>query len=88
MGMYDESWCNSCGCSIPYTDKEDYEAYCGECASIDVMDTLRYFVEERIAALTLKREESQAEGDYENDDYMAGCIDAYDIVRMKLTSEN
>ena len=52
------------------------------------MDTLRYFVEERIAALTLKREESQAEGDYENDDYMAGCIDAYDIVRMKLTSEN
>ena len=29
MGMYDESWCNSCGTSIPYTEKEDYEAYCG-----------------------------------------------------------
>lgn len=85
MGMYDESWCNSCGTSIPYTDKEDYEAYCGECASIDVMDNLRYFVEERIADLTQKREEYQAQGDYENDDYMAGAIDAYDIIRMKLT---
>lgn len=84
MGMYDESWCNSCGKSIPYTDKEDYEAYCGECASIDVMDTLRHFVESRIADLTQKRHQSQSEGDYENDDYMAGAIDAYDIVRMQL----
>ena len=85
MGMYDESWCNSCGKSIPYTDKEDYEAYCGECASIDTMDTLRYFVEERIKDLTEKREQYQLEGDNELDDYCAGAIDAYDIVRMKLT---
>jgi PHP family Zn ribbon phosphoesterase len=86
MGMYDESWCNSCGTSIPYTEKEDYEAYCGECASIDTMDTLRYFVEERIKDLTEKREQYQLEGDNELDDYCAGAIDAYDIVRMKLTT--
>ena len=84
--MYDESWCNSCGTSIPYTEKEDYEAYCGECASIDTMDTLRYFVEERIKDLTEKREQYQLEGDDSLDDYCAGAIDAYDIVRMKLTT--
>jgi len=85
MGMYDESWCNSCGCSIPYTDKEDYEAYCGECASIDVMQTLQYFVEERISALTDLRKQYQENNDYSMDDYASGAIDAYDIVRMKLT---
>jgi PHP family Zn ribbon phosphoesterase len=85
MGMYDESWCNSCGTSIPYTEKEDYEAYCGECASADTLDTLKYFVEERIEALTKLREGYQEEGDNELSDYSAGAIDAYDIVRMKLT---
>lgn len=85
MGMYDESWCNSCGCSIPYTDKEDYEAYCGECASIDTLDTLKYFVEERIEALTKLREGYHEQNDYSMDDYASGAIDAYDIVRMKLT---
>ena len=85
MGMRDESWCNSCGTSIPYTEEEDYNAYCGECASIDTMDTLRYFVEERIKDLTEKREQYQLEGDSELDDYCAGAIDAYDIVRMKLS---
>ena len=85
MGMRDESWCNSCGTSIPYTEKEDYEAYCGECASLDVIDTLRYFVEERITTLTKTREGYQEAGDNELDDYCAGAIDAYDLVRMKLT---
>ena len=85
MGMRDESWCNSCGTSIPYTEEEDYNAYCGECASIDTIDTLRYFVEERIKDLTEKREQYQLENDLELDDYCAGAIDAYDIVRMKLS---
>lgn len=31
MGMYDESWCNGCGKSQPYS--EDEEIYCGECAT-------------------------------------------------------
>jgi hypothetical protein len=85
MGMRDESWCNSCGTSIPYTEKEDYESYCGECAAIDTIDTLRYFVEERIDSLTKLREGYQETGDDSIDDYTAGAIDAYDLVRMKLT---
>jgi PHP family Zn ribbon phosphoesterase len=85
MGMYDESWCNSCGTSIPYTDKEDYESYCGECASVDVLETILHFVEGRIKDLTEKREGYQTDNDYEMDDYLAGAIDAYDIVRMKIS---
>ncbi len=43
------------------------------------------FVEGRIKELTLLRDEYQAEADYEMDDYCAGAIDAYDIVRHRLT---
>jgi endogenous inhibitor of DNA gyrase (YacG/DUF329 family) len=85
MGMRYESWCNSCGTSIPYTEEEDYNAYCGECAAIDALDTLLHFVEGRIKDLTELREKYEAEGDNELDDYSAGAIDAYDIIRMKLT---
>jgi len=48
-------------------------------------EELLYFVDGRIKDLTERRDESQLEGDYENDDYMAGAIDAYDIIRMQLT---
>jgi hypothetical protein len=37
MGMYDESWCGSCGTSLPYAD---YDVTCGSC----VADTLEDFI--------------------------------------------
>jgi hypothetical protein len=83
MGMRDESWCNGCGTSVPYDDAD--ETYCGECSADNVAQDLLAFVEGRIGELTQKREEYQADNDYELDDYLAGAIDAYDIVRMKLT---
>jgi hypothetical protein len=83
MGMYDESWCNGCGTSVTYTDAD--EAYCGNCSADNVAQDLLAFVEGRIKELTLLRDEYQGEGDYEMDDYAAGAIDAYDIIRMKLT---
>jgi hypothetical protein len=43
------------------------------------------FIEGRITELTDLRTTYQENGDYEMDDYCAGAIDAYDIVRMKLT---
>ena len=52
------------------------------------MDNLLEFVEGRIAELTQLREQYQEEGDHELDDYSAGAIDAYDIIRMKLTPED
>lgn len=42
------------------------------------------FVEGRIVELTELRAQYELEGDFEMDDYSAGAIDAYDIVRMKL----
>jgi hypothetical protein len=50
------------------------------------MDNLLKFVEGRIAELTELREQYEVEGDTEMDDYSAGAIDAYDIIRMKLTN--
>ena len=37
MGMYDESWCDSCGTSPPYSDTD---VTCGSC----VGDTLEEFI--------------------------------------------
>ena len=37
MGMYDESWCDSCGTSQPYSDTD---VTCGSC----VVDTLEDFI--------------------------------------------
>jgi len=83
MGMRDESWCNGCGTSVPYDDAD--ETYCGDCAEDNVTQDLLSFVTGRIEALTEMREEAQKAEDWEIDDYTAGAIDAYDIIRMKLT---
>ena len=37
MGMYDESWCDSCGTSQPYSEND---VTCGSC----VADTLEDFI--------------------------------------------
>ena len=37
MGMYDESWCDSCGTSLPYSEND---VTCGSC----VADTLEEFI--------------------------------------------
>jgi len=50
------------------------------------MNDLLDFVKGRITELTELREKYEAEGDNEMNDYSAGAIDAYDIVRMKLES--
>ena len=85
MGMRDESWCNGCGTSVAYSDKD--ETYCGDCGEDNVKQDLISFVKGRIEDLAQKREEYQNDNDYEMDDYLAGAIDAYDIIRMKLTTE-
>ena len=50
------------------------------------MGELILFLEEKIADLTERRLEAEAEEDWLTHDYLAGCIDAYDIVLMKLTN--
>ena len=50
------------------------------------MGELILFLEEKIAYLTELREQAEIDGEYDEENYLAGCIDAYDIVRMKLTN--
>lgn len=49
------------------------------------MGELILFLEERIDELTTLRDEAEEQGEWSSYDYLAGCIDAYDIVLMKLT---
>lgn len=84
--MRDESWCNGCGTSVPYDEAD--ETYCGDCAQDNVIQDIVSFCNGRIAELTELREKYEAENDYEMDDYSAGAIDAYDIIRIKLTPNN
>lgn len=86
MGMRDESWCNGCGTSVPYSDED--ETYCGDCSADNVTEDLLSFVKRRIDELSTLREIYQEQEDYSLDDYCAGAIDAYDIIRMKLTDED
>ena len=51
----------------------------------DTLQDLLAHVTGRIEELTALREIYQKLGDYSLDDYCAGAIDAYDIIRMKLT---
>lgn len=51
------------------------------------MDELILFLEEKIAYLSKLRKEYQDNDDWSSDDYAAGAIDAYDIIRMKLTDD-
>ena len=50
------------------------------------MGELILFLEEKIKSLTTLRKEAEEESDWSTADYLAGCIDAYDIVLMKLTN--
>jgi hypothetical protein len=77
MGMYDESWCSSCGTSLPYSE-DDVE--CGECVTEGILS----FVKMRIKELTEYRDTEIAIGEYGIQDYTEGCIDTYDTIRIKL----
>jgi hypothetical protein len=50
-------------------------------------EELLEYVKERIATLTELREEMHAEGNHASDDYTAGAIDSYDIMRIKLEGQ-
>lgn len=75
--MRDESWCSSCGTSLPYSE-DDVE--CGECVTEGILT----FVKRRIVELTEYRDNEIAIGEMQLDDYTAGAIDAYDVIRMRM----
>ncbi len=50
-----------------------------------MLEELLSFVKLRIEELTELRDQYESQNEYSMVDYTAGCIDAYDIVRMKLS---
>jgi hypothetical protein len=84
MGMYDESWCASCGKGMHYT--EDETAECGECQKDFAVD----FIESYIAYMTNHLAEleetltNQTENEGSNVDYIEGAIEATEHLLAKL----
>jgi hypothetical protein len=93
MGMRDESWCNGCGGSVPYT--EDDEAYCGECAleiGTEYAEKLIAFIENKLneneQALSDIHAKYESGGTYDKEDttmsdYYEGAVEALGIVLDK-----
>ncbi len=50
-----------------------------------MLEELLSFVKLRIEELTELRDQYESQNEYSMVDYTAGCIDAYDIDRMKLS---
>jgi hypothetical protein len=82
MGMYDESWCSSCGCSQPYSEDE---VTCGECVTQDTNQSNITLIEYiKIFLVSLKQDLEDAQNNipipddehFESDDYYYGMMDA------------
>ena len=81
MGMHDESWCGSCGTSLPYAD---HDVFCGSCVSDDfenfVGSFIKYFTN-HLDRLVKTSEEAKAgieideDEHFESDDYYQGAIE-------------
>jgi hypothetical protein len=82
MGMRDESWCNGCGCSVPYTEAE--EAYCGDCAEEYGLERFENFIDliKQFRATKLQ-EISEVEEFTEIYDILTGAIETCDYFLMK-----
>ena len=48
-------------------------------------EELKVFLKEKIDYLTNERDKYEEQEEWSMYDYLAGCIDAYDIVQMQLT---
>jgi hypothetical protein len=90
MGMHDESWCMSCGTSLPYVD---HDVACGSCVSDNfekfVKSYIQYFTN-HIDRLIRTSEEAKAgieidEDEYfESDDYYRGAIETAQEFLLEL----
>jgi tryptophanyl-tRNA synthetase len=77
--------CNNCTYEVDSVN--EWTQYCNTCqeAYLDGKNEIIPFLKNKIDDLQQKRDEYIKDNDYEMDDYLAGCIDAYDIVLMQLT---
>ncbi len=96
MGMYDESWCASCGESMRYTPDED--AFCGRCATeigeelverIIMFIQTKYDEHEHELSEILNQVDNEQDGHYTLEqanmqDYHEGAVEALGVVLHKV----
>lgn len=85
MGMRDESWCNGCGSSQPYT--EDEEVYCGNCME-EEMDERSVKVIEYMKLHLLSLEQDSEEVNKQMDLIEDLDSDAYETLEIEDISLN
>jgi hypothetical protein len=83
MGMYDESWCNSCGCSVPYS--EDEYVCCGPCereTAVDLIEGIIRYTE------NLKNELEERLTTVDGADtiyhYLEGAVEYTDLILLEM----
>ena len=75
MGMHDESWCGSCGTSLPYAD---HDVFCGSCVADDFEKFVGSFIKylgNHVERLIRTSEEAKAGVELDEDEYFES--DAY-----------
>jgi hypothetical protein len=79
--------CNNCTYEVGSVD--EWTQYCSTCqeAYLDGKNEIVAFLTNKINDLQELQKEYHKQNDYSMDDYASGAIDAYDIVRMKLTNK-
>ena len=73
--MHDESWCGSCGTSLPYAD---HDVFCGSCVSDDFekfVGSLIKYLGNHVERLIRTSEEAKAGVELDEDEYFES--DAY-----------
>ena len=88
MGMRDESWCNGCGTSVPYSENE--ETFCGTCAEDYAQQTPQKLVElieyMKLHLISLEQDSEQLNKDMDSIDDLES--DAYRTMEIEDISLN
>lgn len=88
MGLYDESWCNGCGTSQPYTSAN--EVYCGDCSADNTILEIKHIIKQRLDEyLPILDNLNNIDGFLSNDecsdqDWYQGYTDALQFILIAL----
>jgi hypothetical protein len=82
MGMRDESWCDSCGTSLPYSEED---VTCGPCekeVAIDLFESIIRYVEN--TKNELEERLQLADGADPVYNYLEGAVEYTDLILLEI----
>ena len=86
MGMRDESWCNGCGTSVPYSNAE--ENYCGDCGETNGRNDILSYIQSLVDELNHEVYEKNMEFDSDDIDYIEGQVEVLKHILAKFGANN